>query len=161
MQLTLEYLAHRTGNMDQAVHATEVDGIKFATPSAMLDHNGLYTKERIGGLFYVSGVRPLTWHDGKQYVVATVEWAERHHISLYDHDGWQLCPGSTENKRCYVPSLGMWLEADRKSRFIKSQIGVTRPGSIWVGNNKRRGYYFAGLNSASELRIRTGELQPR
>lgn len=163
MRLTLEHFLHPTAGLTGSCHIAEQDGIRFATPYPVTNDFGNYIKERISGFWYISGVRILTWPDGNQYHVAMLEYAERPFLSIYEHDGWHLPPGEVRgsNKvRTYVPALGEYIYADRKSPMIHLNDDANAPrGRIWIGSSKGR-IYFAGLDDTTNLRIRKGKHEP-
>lgn len=169
MRLSMDHMPHPSGNLQYGVHVCEVAGVKFATSVAQTRNSvnsvhPVFHTDRIASEFYVSGVRPLDWHDGKTYIVATVELAERRHLNLYDHDGWELPNDRSDpdkDKRCWVPSLGGYLQAEKKSRFINMVRGVKKPGTIWVGRNASGTLYFAGLHNIEDLRIRKTAVERR
>ncbi len=134
------------------LHAIEKDGVKFITGGASLHDNGTFIRGPISGNFRITGIRPGPWHDGKMYYMAIVESAEASNLSLVEHTGWTATQFNT--KRCFVPSLNGWINAQYKSRIIKQRLEDTPNGRIWVGS-KRGELYFAGLESLDELSIRT------
>jgi hypothetical protein len=140
-------------------------GIKFSTAGAMLDHNGRYHDQRVSSEWYISGVKIMDWPDGNKYHVAQLETVERKpFLYHYSHDGWHLPEGESitgGRVRCYVPRIGDYIYADRKSAMIHVPRDPkdVKPGSLWVGL-KNNQYYFAGLDDATDLRIRKGRYQP-
>lgn len=167
MYLSLEYFQHPGGN-DRSYHIAEVDGIRYVTSTAILNRAGMYEKQRIGGLWYISGVRVVDWPDGNQYHAAVLEYAEnKSFLKHVSHQGWHLPDGEhagSDKVQCYVPGLRLMIQAGRKSKMIHlprgpSTANVGEEKSIWIGL-KHGEYYFAGLNDATDLRIRKGRYEP-
>lgn len=163
MLLTLDHFMHPSAGLAGSCHIAEHNGIRYATPYPIVNHAGNYTKERVQDHWYISGVRIMTWPDGNQYHVAVLEYANRPFLRIYEHEGWHLPEGEargSDKVRTYVPALGEYITAGKKSPMIHLNDDRSAPsGRIWVGTRQGT-YYFAGLDDATNLRVRKGKHEP-